>query len=89
MDSFRKMDLPCFEPYGAFYVFPDISEFGMTSEEFSTALLMEENVAVVPGSAFGDCGDKHVRISYAYSLDELREAIKRIGRFVKKLRAKK
>ena len=89
MDSFRKMDLPCFEPYGAFYVFPDISEFGMTSEEFSTALLMEENVAVVPGSAFGDCGDKHVRISYAYSLDELREAMKRIGRFVKKLRAKK
>ena len=89
MDSFRKMDLPCFEPYGAFYVFPDISEFGMTSEEFSTALLMEENVAVVPGSAFGDCGDKHVRISYAYSLDELREAMKRIDRFVKKLRAKK
>ncbi len=89
MDSFRKMDLPCFEPYGAFYVFPDISEFGMTSEEFSTALLMEENVAVVPGSAFGNCGDKHVRISYAYSLDELREAMKRIGRFVKKLRAKK
>ena len=89
MDSFRKMNLPCFEPYGAFYVFPDISEFGMTSEEFSTALLMEENVAVVPGSAFGDCGDKHVRISYAYSLDELREAMKRIGRFVKKLRAKK
>ncbi len=89
MDSFRKMNLPCFEPYGAFYVFPDISEFGMTSEEFSTALLMEENVAVVPGSAFGDCGDKHVRISYAYSLDELREAMKRIDRFVKKLRAKK
>ena len=89
MDAFKKIGLPCFEPYGAFYVFPDISEFGMSSEDFCTALLMEENVAVVPGSAFGSCGDKHVRISYAYSLDELREAIKRIGRFVKKLRAKK
>ena len=89
MDAFKKIGLPCFEPYGAFYVFPDISEFGMSSEDFCTALLMEENVAVVPGSAFGLCGDKHVRISYAYSLDELREAIKRIGRFVKKLRAKK
>ncbi len=89
MDAFKKIGLPCFEPYGAFYVFPDISEFGMSSEDFCTALLMEENVAVGPGSAFGSCGDKHVRISYAYSLDELREAIKRIGRFVKKLRAKK
>ncbi len=89
MDAFHKIGLPCFEPYGAFYVFPDISEFGMSSEEFSTALLMAENVAVVPGSAFGECGDKHIRISYAYSLDELREAMKRIGRFIKKLRSKK
>ena len=89
MDTFRKLSLPCFEPFGAFYVFPDISEFNMSSEDFCTALLKAENVAVVPGSAFGDCGDKHVRISYAYSLDELREAMKRIGRFVKKLRAER
>lgn len=89
MHSFREMGLPCFEPYGAFYVFPDISEFGMTSEEFSTALLKAEKVAVVPGSAFGMCGDKHVRISYAYSLDQLREAMSRIARFLKKLRAEK
>ena len=89
MHAFKKMGLPCFEPYGAFYVFPDISEFGMSSEDFSTALLMAEKVAVVPGSAFGACGDRHVRISYAYSLDELKEATKRISRFIKKLRAEK
>ena len=89
MDSFRKLELPCFEPFGAFYVFPEIAEFGMSSEDFCTALLKAENVAVVPGSAFGECGDKHVRISYAYSLDELREAMKRITRFVKKLRAER
>ena len=88
MAAFREMELPCFEPFGAFYVFPDISEFGMTSEEFCTKLLQEEKVAVVPGSAFGDCGDKYVRISYAYSLDALREAMKRLARFVKKLRGK-
>jgi aminotransferase len=86
MAAFREMGLPCFEPFGAFYVFPDISEFGMTSEEFCTKLLQAEKVAVVPGSAFGDCGDKYVRISYAYSLDELREAMKRLARFIKKLR---
>ncbi len=86
MEAFREMGLPCFEPYGAFYVFPDISEFGMTSEDFCTALLKAENVAVVPGSAFGDCGDKHVRISYAYSVDTLKEAMKRLGRFIEKLR---
>ncbi len=88
MEAFSEMKLPCFEPYGAFYVFPDISEFGMTSEEFSTELLKAENLAVVPGSAFGECGDKHVRISYAYSLDELKEAMKRIGHFVQQLRMK-
>lgn len=87
IDTFHKLGIPCFEPFGAFYVFPKISEFGMSSEDFCTALLKAENVAVVPGSAFGECGDSHVRISYAYSLDELREAMKRIGRFVKKLRA--
>lgn len=89
MDAFRKLSLPCFEPFGAFYVFPDISEFRMSSEDFCTELLKAENVAVVPGSAFGECGDKHIRISYAYSLDELREAMKRIGRFVKKLRTER
>ncbi len=76
----------CFEPYGAFYVFPDISEFGMTSEDFCTAFLKAENVAVVPGSAFGECGDKHVRISYAYSVDTLKEAMKRMARFIEGLR---
>ena len=86
MEAFREMGLPCFEPYGAFYVFPDISEFGMSSEEFCTALLKAENVAVVPGSAFGECGDRHVRISYAYSIDTLKEAMKRLGRFVQELR---
>lgn len=86
MEAFREMALPCFEPYGAFYVFPDISEFGMGSEEFCTKLLESENVAVVPGSAFGACGDKHVRISYAYSIEELKEAMARIARFVERLR---
>ena len=86
MEAFREMGLPCFEPYGAFYVFPDISEFGMSSEEFCTALLKAENVAVVPGSAFGECGDRHVRISYAYSIDTLKEAMKRLGRFAQELR---
>lgn len=87
MEAFREMKLPCFEPFGAFYVFPDISEFGMTSEEFSTALLKAENVAVVPGSAFGECGDKYVRISYAYSIDTLKEAMGRMSRFINKMRA--
>lgn len=89
MEAFREMGLPCFEPYGAFYVFPDISEFGMGSEEFCTKLLEAENVAVVPGSAFGACGDKHVRISYAYSIEELKEAMARIARFVERLRMDK
>lgn len=89
MEAFREMGLPCFEPYGAFYVFPDISEFGMGSEEFCTRLLEAENVAVVPGSAFGACGDRHVRISYAYSIEELKEAMARIARFVERLRMDK
>lgn len=87
MEAFRELELPCFEPYGAFYVFPEIAEFGLSSEEFCTALLHAENVAVVPGSAFGECGDRHVRISYAYSIEELKEAMHRIARFVRKLRA--
>lgn len=86
VNAFKEMNLPCFEPYGAFYVFPNISEFEMTSEKFCEKLLKEENLAVVPGSAFGESGDKHVRISYACSIDELREAISRLSRFIKKLR---
>ena len=86
MNAFKEMELSCFEPFGAFYVFPCIKEFNMTSEEFATKLLMEEKVAVVPGTAFGDCAEGFLRISYAYSLDTLREAMTRIGRFVKNLR---
>lgn len=84
--AFREMKLECFEPYGAFYVFPSIQEFGMSSEEFATRFLEEEKVAVVPGTAFGDCGEGFLRISYAYSLDNLKIAIGRLRDFVEKLR---
>ena len=86
MQAIKEMGLNCFEPFGAFYVFPCIKEFNMTSEEFATRLLTEEKVAVVPGSAFGDCGEGFLRISYAYSIENLKEAISRIEKFVKKLR---
>ena len=86
MHAFKEMGLPCFEPFGAFYVFPCIREFGMTSEEFATRLLEEEKVAVVPGSAFGDCGEGYLRISYAYSLEDLKVALKHLERFITKLR---
>ena len=86
MNAFREMGLECFEPYGAFYVFPWIREFGMTSEEFATRFLEEEKVAAVPGTAFGECGEGYLRISYAYSLEKLKIAIGRLERFVKKLR---
>ena len=86
MNEFRKMGLQCFEPYGAFYAFPSIREFGMTSEEFATRLLQEEKVAVVPGTAFGHCGEGFLRISYAYSLADLKEAIGRLEKFVRRLR---
>jgi len=89
LKTFEEMNLPCFEPLGAFYVFPCIKEFGMTSDEFATTLLKEEELAVVPGTAFGDCGEGFIRISYAYSVDELREAMSRINRFITKLREKK
>jgi len=88
MHAFKEMGLPCFEPFGAFYVFPCIKEFGMTSEEFAEKLLQEERVAVVPGSAFGDCGEGYLRISYAYSLDDLKIALERLRRFVEKLKKK-
>lgn len=86
MHEFERMNLPCFEPFGAFYVFPCIKEFGMTSEEFAMELLESEKVAVVPGTAFGDCGEGFLRISYAYSLDDLKEAISRLEKFIIKLR---
>lgn len=84
LHAFRNMGLDCFEPYGAFYVFPSIKKFGMTSDEFATKLLKEEKVAVVPGTAFGDCGEGFLRISYAYSIENLKVAIERMQKFVEK-----
>ena len=84
--SFKEMGLSWFEPYGAFYVFPCIKEFGMTSEEFANRLLAEEKVAVVPGTAFGDCGEGFLRISYAYSLEDLKTALEKIRAFITRLR---
>ncbi|MBR1866733.1 MAG: aminotransferase class I/II-fold pyridoxal phosphate-dependent enzyme, partial [Lachnospiraceae bacterium] len=86
LNEFKEMGLPCFEPYGAFYMFPCIQEFGMTSEEFATRLLKAKKVAVVPGDAFGACGEGFLRISYAYSLDELKVAVGRIREFIQELR---
>lgn len=86
--AFKEMGMECFEPHGAFYTFPSIKRFGMTSDEFATRLLREEKVAVVPGTAFGDCGEGYLRISYAYSLENLKEALSRMGRFIKKLEEK-
>ncbi len=88
MNAFREMNLACFEPFGAFYVFPCIKEFGMTSEAFAEQFLAEEKVAVVPGTAFGDCGEGYLRISYAYSLDTLKLAIGKLADFVERLRQK-
>ena len=86
LDAFKKMGLECFEPYGAFYVFPCIKEFGMTSEEFATRLLMEQKVAAVPGTAFGDSGEGFLRISYAYSIEKLKLAMERLEKFINDLR---
>jgi aminotransferase len=86
--AFKEMGMECFEPHGAFYTFPSVKRFGMTSDEFATRLLREEKVAVVPGTAFGDCGEGYLRISYAYSLKNLKEALGRMDRFVKKLDGK-
>jgi aminotransferase len=82
MKELEKMEIPCFEPMGAFYVFPNISRYGMTSEEFATRLLQEQRVAVVPGSAFGRCGEGFVRISYAYSIGDLKKALAKIQNFI-------
>ena len=89
MHAFKEMGLPCFEPFGAFYVFPCIKEFGMTSDEFATRFLQEYKVAAVPGTAFGDSGEGFLRISYAYSIDNLKVAIGRLAEFVEKLRSEK
>ena len=83
--AFEEMGLDCFEPEGAFYIFPSIKKFGMTSEEFATRLLNEQKVAIVPGSAFGECGEGYLRVSYAYSIDELKEALGRLDTFIKGL----
>ncbi len=88
LTEFAQMGLPCFEPKGAFYVFPCIKKFGMTSEEFATKLLNAKKLAVVPGDAFGECGEGFLRISYAYSLEELKEAIGRIKEFIQELEEK-
>ena len=87
--EFKRMGLQCFEPFGAFYIFPSIKEFGMTSEEFATRFLQEEKVAVVPGTAFGDCGEGFLRISYAYSIEDLKVALERLERFITRLRDEK
>ena len=89
MSEFRRMNIQCFEPFGAFYVFPSIQEFGMTSEEFALRFLEEELVAVVPGTAFGDCGEGFLRISYAYSIDDLKVALGRFEKFIERLRKEK
>ena len=89
MSEFRRIGLQCFEPFGAFYIFPCIKEFGMTSEEFAMRFLEEEKVAVVPGTAFGDCGEGFLRISYAYSIEDLKEAIGRLEAFICRLRSEK
>ena len=89
MNEFKRLHIQCFEPFGAFYVFPCIKEFGMTSEEFAMRFLEEEKVAVVPGTAFGDCGEGFLRISYAYSIEELKVAFERLERFITRLRAEK
>ena len=87
LGEFRSLGMDCFEPYGAFYMFPCIKRFGMTSEEFATRLLREEKIAIVPGTAFGDCGEGYLRVSYAYSMEDLKRAIRRIRRFVVRLDA--
>ena len=86
LNAFKDMELECFEPNGAFYVFPCIKEFGMTSEEFATKFLQDEHVAAVPGTAFGESGEGFLRISYAYSLDTLKLAMERLKRFIEKLK---
>ena len=88
MRAFAELGMDCFEPYGAFYIFPCIKRFGMSSDEFANRLLQEEKIAIVPGTAFGDSGEGYLRVSYAYSLEDLQKAISRIRRFVDRLDGK-
>ena len=83
VDGLRAMGIPCFEPEGAFYVFPNIGVFSMSSEKFCERLLYEGKVAIVPGTAFGECGEGFIRCSYAYSIKNIEKALERIGEFVK------
>lgn len=85
----REIGMDCYEPYGAFYVFPSVKRFGMSSDEFATRLLKEEKVAIVPGTAFGECGEGYMRISYAYSIQDLKKALERIEKFVKRIKEEK
>ncbi|MBO4477788.1 MAG: aminotransferase class I/II-fold pyridoxal phosphate-dependent enzyme [Lachnospiraceae bacterium] len=85
LSRLHEMGLQCFEPYGAFYAFPSVARFGLTSDEFATRFLKEEKVAIVPGTAFGDCGEGFLRLSYAYSIENLKEALGRLERFVQRL----
>lgn len=85
LKEFNEIGLSCFEPFGAFYVFPSVRKLGMTSDEFATRLLQQEKVAVVPGTAFGPCGEGYLRISYAYSIEDLKKALERIHKFIKSL----
>ncbi len=86
LKALREMGFDCFEPFGAFYVFPSIKKFGLTSDEFANRLLQEEKLAVVPGTAFGDCGEGFLRISYAYSIEELKTALGRLEHFINNLK---
>ncbi|NMF04120.1 aminotransferase class I/II-fold pyridoxal phosphate-dependent enzyme [Clostridium beijerinckii] len=88
LDGFRKMGLECFEPLGAFYLFPSIKSTGITSDEFCEQLLINEKVLVIPGNAFGDCGEGFIRVCYASSMEDIMEALKRTKRFLDKLREK-
>ena len=88
LKEFRSLGMDCFEPFGAFYMFPSIKRFGMTSDEFATKLLYDEKLALVPGTAFGECGEGYLRVSYAYSMDDLKRAMKRLRRFVNRLDGK-
>jgi aminotransferase len=85
VDGFNEMNLTCFEPEGAFYVFPCIKRTGLSSDEFCEKLLYAKHVAVVPGSAFGNCGEGYVRVSYSYSINHITEALSRIHDFLKQL----
>lgn len=85
VNAFREIGLPCFEPEGAFYAFPSIQSTGLSSEEFCEKLIYSKRVAVVPGNAFGDCGEGFIRVSYCYSIDNIKEAVTRIGEFVREL----